>query len=180
MKRDAILLGILAFLMAAPGLAAQEKAQPAKAPAKAPSQAAPPTAKDLNIKEYIALLRKDVRADKAKLMGAMMQLEADQAAKFWPIYKEYEDELGTVNDLRVANILEYARTYTQMTDDKADELVRNAIEFQKQRQELLAKYYGKMKEALGGITAARFLQIEHQLLLIIDLQIDSELPVVGS
>jgi len=32
---------------------------------------------------------------------------------------------------------------------------------------------------LGGVTAARFAQIEHQLLLIIDLQIDSSLPIAG-
>jgi hypothetical protein len=36
-----------------------------------------------------------------------------------------------------------------------------------------------VKQALGGITAARFVQVEDQLLLIIDLQIDSSLPVVG-
>jgi hypothetical protein len=43
----------------------------------------------------------------------------------------------------------------------------------------LAKYYELVKQALGGITAARFVQVEDQLLLIIDLQIDSSLPVVG-
>jgi hypothetical protein len=35
-----------------------------------------------------------------------------------------------------------------------------------------------MKQALGAVLAARFLQIEDQLLLIIDLQIDSSLPIV--
>jgi hypothetical protein len=33
---------------------------------------------------------------------------------------------------------------------------------------------------LGAITAARFVQVEHQLLTIIDLKIASALPVVGS
>jgi hypothetical protein len=32
---------------------------------------------------------------------------------------------------------------------------------------------------LGAVTAARFAQIEEQLLLIIDLQIASSLPIVG-
>ena len=113
-------------------------------------------------------------------MGGVMQLDADDAAKFWPIYKEYQAELDKVNELRVANILEYSKTYTQMTDAKADELIHNAMEFQRQRNELLGKYYSRFKDALGAITAARFVQVEHQLLLIIDLQIASELPVVGS
>jgi hypothetical protein len=36
-----------------------------------------------------------------------------------------------------------------------------------------------MKQALGAVSAARFLQVEHQLLLLIDLQIASSLPIVG-
>jgi hypothetical protein len=36
-----------------------------------------------------------------------------------------------------------------------------------------------VKESLGAVTAARFAQIEDQLLLIIDLQIASSLPIVG-
>ena len=66
-----------------------------------------------------------------------------------------------------------------MTDDKADELIDKAMSYRKQRSELLAKYYEQVKQSLGGITAARFVQVEDQLLLIIDLQIDSSLPVVG-
>jgi hypothetical protein len=66
-----------------------------------------------------------------------------------------------------------------MTDAKADELIQNALNYRKQRSELLAKYYGRVKESLGAVTAARFAQIEDQLLLIIDLQIASSLPIVG-
>jgi hypothetical protein len=43
----------------------------------------------------------------------------------------------------------------------------------------LAKTYDRIKQAIGAITAARFAQVENQLLLIIDLQIASSLPVVG-
>jgi hypothetical protein len=79
----------------------------------------------------------------------------------------------------VANIREYARTYGQMTDEKADELIQNGLKYRKQRSELLAKYYDRVKQQLGATTAARFVQVEDQLLLIIDLQIDSSLPIVG-
>jgi hypothetical protein len=123
-------------------------------------------------------MRADVRQQKAEIMGAVMLLSAPDATKFWPIYSEYDTELTKLNDQRVANIKEYARTYEQMTDEKADELIQNALAYQKQRSELLAKTYDRVKQSLGAITAARFVQIEHQLLLIIDLQVDSSLPVV--
>ncbi len=132
-----------------------------------------------NIQAYIALLRSNVRQQKAEMMGAVMQLSAADAAKFWPIYEQYDKELTKLNDQRVANIQDYASSYDQMTDAKADELIQKAMSYRKQRSELLAKYYQQVKQALGGITAARFIQVEDQLLLIIDLQIDSSLPVVG-
>jgi hypothetical protein len=132
-----------------------------------------------NIQAYVALLRLNVRQQKAEMLGEVMQLSAADAAKFWPIYEKYDEELAKLNDQRVTNIQEYAKSYDQMTDQKADELIQKAMSYRKQRSELLAKYYGQVKQTLGGITAARFVQVEDQLLLIIDLQIDSSLPVVG-
>jgi hypothetical protein len=168
------------FLILARSASAQSAAAGGGDKPAAQTAAKPATPQSLNTQEYITLLRKNVRGEKAKLMGAVMLLDADDAARFWPIYKEYDGELAKLNDMRVSNIHDYAENYMQMTDGKADELVRNAFDFQKQRDELLAKYYGKVKDSLGAVTAARFVQVEHQLLLIIDLQIASELPVVGS
>jgi hypothetical protein len=165
---------VLPTLAASPGWA--QEATPKPTPKAAAST---PSARQQNIDEYIKLMRSDVRQQKAEMMGVMMALSAADAAKFWPIYNEYDAELTKLNDGRVANIKEYARTYNQMTDEKADELIKNAMAYQNQRSELLAKTYDRVKDALGGITAARFVQVEHQLLLIIDLQIDSQLPIVG-
>jgi hypothetical protein len=174
----AMCFSLLLLVLVAPALLAQTKPETEKTPPKAAAKTQ--TAQEENIEEYIKLLRQNVGAEKAKLMGQVMQLDAEDAAKFWPLYRDYSADLDKINDLRVANIQEYSRTYTQMTDDKADELIKNAMEYQKQRFQLLAKYYGLMKDQLGAITAARFIQVEHQLLLIIDLKVDSSLPVVGS
>jgi hypothetical protein len=177
-KRIAVWLPIFMLFAICPAALAQAKAQSQGATAQsAPSQLT--AAQKKNIQAYVELMRADVRDQKAEIMGSMMQLNIDDAAKFWPIYSEYDAELTKLNNLRVENITDYAENYSNMTDAKADELVQSALNYQKQRSELLAKYYEKMKEALGAVTAARFLMIEHQLLLIIDLQIASSLPIVG-
>lgn len=160
-------------LLATPGRA-QTMNQNSKAESSAETES-----QSKNLQVYIDLLRKDVRQEKAELMGAILALSAADAAKFWPIFSEYDKELTKLNDQRVENIKEYARVYDQMTDEKADELIQKSLNYQKQRAELLAKTYDRVKQAVGAITAARFAQIEHQLLLIIDLQITSSLPIVG-
>ena len=168
---------VLAAMALVPAARAQEGAQPAQTAGETDTPSN--SYAQENIQEYIELMRSDVRQRKAETLATLMQLSAADAAKFWPIDAEYEAELIKLNDLRVANIREYARTYDQMTNEKADELIQNAITYRKQRAELVAKYYERVKQAVGATTAARFFQIEDQLLSIIDLQIDSGLPIVG-
>ena len=177
-KSRLFILAVSIGLASTPPVLAQENSAKPATSSKAGSSSA--SAEDQNIKEYVALLRKDVRSQKSAVMSQMMQLDPDQAAKFWPIYRDYDADLTKLNDMRVANIKEYAASYSNLTDAKADELVHNAMSYQKQRAELLASYYDKMKDALGAVMAARFLMVESQMLLIIDLQIDSALPIAGS
>jgi hypothetical protein len=110
--------------------------------------------------------------------GGVMVLSARDAAKFWPIYSEYDTQLTKLNDQRVENIKEYARSYEQMTDKKADELIQKSLTYQEQRVELLTQTDDKVMQTLGAVAAARFAQVEHQLLLIIDLQFASSLPII--
>jgi len=166
---------LLLMLVATPGFA-QTQTQTTEKKAAASPEA---DAQEKNLQAYIDLLRTNVRQQKAEIMGAVMLLSADDAAKFWPIYTEYDAELTKLNNQRVENIKEYARNYTQMTDEKANELIQKSLAYQKQRSELFARTYDRVKQAVGGVTAARFAQVENQLLLIIDLQIASSLPIVG-
>jgi hypothetical protein len=178
-KRISVRLWLFLFLALSPVAFAQGTAQTQSTEKQiAPSPAKSTPDKDKNVQEYIELLRSDIRQQKAQIMGSVLKLDVDDAAKFWPIYSEYDAESTKLNNLRLANIQEYARSYDQMTDAKADELIQNALEYRKRRAELLAKYYGRVKASLGSVQAARFLQIEDQMLMIIDLQITSTLPLV--
>jgi hypothetical protein len=173
LKRSFDAITILLFVVSVSALHAQNKPSPSEtATSTGPSSQ--------NLDAYVALLRKDVRSQKSEVMSEVMQLDPEQAAKFWPIYRDYDAELTKINDLRVANIKEYAASYNQMTDAKADDLIRNGLAYRKQRMELLTKYYERVKQEMGAVTAARFVQVEDQLLMIIDLQIASALPIAGT
>lgn len=165
--------------MVAPRCIAQTAA-PTAAPASKAQRSPEADTKKKNLDVYIALMRRDVRQEKAEIMGSMMELSAQDSAKFWPIYSDYDTELAKLNDQRVQNIKDYVQSYNDMTDEKADKLMQNVVAYQKARAELLAKTYERVREALGGVQAARFGMVEHQLLAIIDLQVVSSLPLAGS
>jgi len=135
---------------------------------------------DQNLRADIELLRSDVRANTAEIVRVMMQLDDKDAAVFWPIYRDYESELSKLYDEKVAGIMDYADHYLQMTDAKADDLATRALQWEDQRTDLKKKYYERFKKALSPITAARFLQIENQILMLVDLQVASSLPIIES
>jgi hypothetical protein len=145
--------------------------------AQSTSQAAPDS-RELNLLAYAELLRSDVRTQKVAIITQMMGFTESEDAAFWPVYREYDVELSKLGDERVRLIEEYASHYEQMTDAAADKIALKALEIEGRRHELKAKYYDRMKKVLPAKTAARFLQVENQLLMLIDLQIASSLPVV--
>ena len=156
----------LAMLSAATGASAQ--------------QAAPTAAdtKDANLRAYVELLRSDVRGQKVAFITELMEFsEADDKA-FWPIYRAYDTELSAINDERVNGIEEFARSYGKLDDALADKLATKSLELEGRRTALKQKYYDRFKTAMSATTAARFLQLENQLLLIVDLQIAASLPIV--
>ena len=137
-----------------------------------------PSDQDLNIRAYIELLRSDVKSEATAIVAEVMQLDDKEGAVFWPIYREYELQLSKQWDNKLELIHKYADKYDSMSDDLADQLARGALELEQARLNLKQQYYERMKQALSAKTAARFLQINNQILMLIDLQVASALPVV--
>jgi hypothetical protein len=134
--------------------------------------------REQNFREYVTLLRTDVKAERKNIITQMMQFDADDAAVFWPIFQEYDTELTEIGDGRVQLIMDYARNYENLSDDQADMLMTKAFELEGQRAVLKKKYFDRMKKAIGAGQAAKFYLIENQLQHIVDLQISAELPTV--
>ncbi len=171
---------LIAAVVALCGAAAQAQTSSkpaAKAVGLGKSEAA--SNEDMNIRAYIELLRTDIRKEKTQITGDVMQLDADQSAKFWPIYKEFETDFSALGNKVVAVIKDYAENYLKMTDEVADGIANQILAIELQRNELKKKYYERFKSALGAIAATRFLQVENQLERLVDLQVAAGLPVIS-
>jgi hypothetical protein len=151
---------------------------PVKSPSTQKSPASLLTDQEKNFRAYIELLRSDVKKNKTQIVGQVMQLDAEDAAKFWPIYTEFEAEYTEFGYGVLALILNYAANYNDMTPQVADQLAIKLFDLEQERNDLKRKYYQRFKAALDPITAARFLQVENQIERILDLQIASQLPVI--
>lgn len=144
----------------------------------APAQTTPDTDEEKNIQAYIALLRKDVRKAKSQVISEVMQFDSGQAAKFWPIYKEFETESAKIGDAIEALVKDYVANYDQMTPQIADGLATKLLDVEQTRHDLKKKYYARLKASLDAVTAARFLQVENQLEKLLDLRLAAQLPAM--
>jgi hypothetical protein len=133
--------------------------------------------RERNLRAYTELLRSDLRTQKVALITEVMQFTEAEDQAFWPVYREYEKELALLNDERLQGIETYAKVYDALTDESASSLIVKALDLEARRTALKQKYYGRLKTVMSPRTAARVLQIENQIGLIIDLQIASALPV---
>jgi hypothetical protein len=73
---------------------------------------------------------------------------------------------------------EYAANYGSMTNDKVQSLARRSFELQKQRVDLREAYFKRISQAVSPKTAARFVQVEDRIDLLLNLQLASNIPMV--
>ena len=127
--------------------------------------------------QYLELIRQDLKTAKTAYMTEGMALTTEQGDVFWPIYREYQAELSKIGDRRIANIKDYAEHYEAMTGEKASEIIKKSFKNRKDTLGLLEKAAKKVSKELDPVTAARFIQVENTLNLLIDLQLAGEIPL---
>jgi type IV pilus biogenesis protein CpaD/CtpE len=138
----------------------------------------PARSKELNTQAYIQLLHADLSAKKEQIVRETMELNDQQSAIFWPIYREYQAAQTKLTADKLAIVADYSQNFSTMTDEKADQLAQRVMQLDEKRMALRERYYAAMKKALSSTIAVRFFQVEHQLQLIVDLQISANLPII--
>ena len=159
------------FLLSVPGSNAQATAEPTSAQAPTPSQ-------QQELDKDVHLLRQDIRAKKKKLIAANLQLTADQATKFWPVYDQYTADLVKINNAKYDLIKEYAQNWGTMTDDQALSMLKRSLDVDAQVNQLRQRYVPIFNKVVPGKTTATFFQLDRRIQSMIDLQLGSQLPLV--
>lgn len=130
------------------------------------------------IDQDVDLLRKDVRSQKKQIIAANLKLTDTEAEKFWPIYDQYTADLVKINDAKYGAIKEYVQNYDTLTDDRATALTKQIIAVDGQVAQLREKYVPIVNKVLSGKKTALFFQLDRRLVMLIDIQLATQLPMV--
>ena len=126
----------------------------------------------------IALLRKDLRSQKKQIVAANMNLTDKEAEQFWPIFEKYTDELMAINNKKYAALKEYAQSYDSLTNEQAEKLTRDALEVDQSVAQLRVRYIPIFEKVISPKKTAAFIQLDRRLVLLIDMQLSSSVPLV--
>lgn len=135
-------------------------------------------APDTSLENAIALVRTDVRANKAQLLGRALALPDSESQVFWPLYRQFEAETAKLWDDRLKLVRDYVDAYDTLSDARARELVQRAFDIDERRVKLNRSTYKAMAKKLPGKTVAHFFQLDGFLNRVIELKVVSALPEI--
>lgn len=127
---------------------------------------------------YIDILKKDIQAEAKMLVGENLEMTEDQANVFWPLYDEYDAELLDLSNERLDIISSYMLDYYDLSDEKAETLVNQAMDIEQKRLDLKRKYITKMNKVLPQKLVGKFFQIDGYLQTLLTIQRQSSIPFI--
>ena len=122
--------------------------------------------------------RKDLQDMKKLIVSANMQLTEAEAVKFWPVYDDYTRETMRMNDIKMALIEDYARSYNTLTDAQAQGLTRRMLDADDAVVQLRFKYFPIFSKVLPAKKTALFMQLDRRLGLMMDMELVKQIPMV--
>lgn len=131
-----------------------------------------------NTDRVLEQLRKDARTEVNAIIGGNMKFSSDEAAKFWPLYKTYEERRKALVDERLAIIKDYAQNFTAMSDAKAADLMQRALGLEEKTAAAKRAFLAELSKALPAKTVARFYQVHSRIDMMVDLMFAQEIPLV--
>ena len=136
------------------------------------------TATGVDVEKDIALLRRNLRSEKKKIIALNVPLTETEATKFWPVYDEYAAEMTRHYDEFYSIIKEYAANQKTLTDPQALSMIKRWAAIQVELSQTRQKFIPVVEKVITGRKAALFFQLDRRLYALMDLQISSQIPLL--
>lgn len=133
-------------------------------------------AQDLN--SQIAAVRAQDEADRQTMVAATLNLSDADGAAFWPMYRDYRNEMGKAGDRTWKLLIEFADKYEAMTDADASKMLDEVLSIEKQQNEIKTKWMKAMRKKIPAATVARFYQVDNKIDTLLRVNAAAGVPLV--
>ena len=127
----------------------------------------------------LQIIHEKLKADKKLIVAKYMELTESEAAKFWPIYEDYQKDLQGTNDRLQKLLQSYATDYknNSLTDEKAKKLLDEWIAIEQEEGNRRSSFAPKVLQVLPPKKAARYLQIENEYRILLRYDLAATVPL---
>jgi hypothetical protein len=127
----------------------------------------------------IDMLQSAFGMQKDEIVKAFVQPTKENADAFMALYNEYEVKRKEIGKKRIAVLEKYAEIWENITDEQADEIMKEVLAINLEYDKLIKSYYNKIKKVSGAKVATQFYQVETYILTYIRYTIYESIPFVG-
>jgi hypothetical protein len=130
--------------------------------------------------DNLQIIHEKLKADKKLIVSKYMELTESEAAKFWPVFEEYQKDLQKSNERLLRMLQSYAADYKgkSLTDEKAKALLDEWIAIEQEEGKRRSAHAPKVLQALPAKKAARYLQIENEYRILLRYELAATVPLV--
>jgi len=129
-------------------------------------------------KDTMSIVRDAVKSNKQAFIAVYMDLSESEAKAFWPAYDNYQKDLGEINQRKGKLIADYAKDYHALSDEKGEELLKEALSIEEAMVKLKKSHLKKFKAVLSPKKVARYYQLENKIQAVIGFQLADRIPLV--
>ena len=143
----------------------------------AAQQYTPAAASTPTIDEALKAVRADLQASRADIVAKNVPLTADQAAKFWPAFAEYQKEQNVIMDEQLKGIQKFVDSYQTLDDAGALGLINAHFDRDNRMNAVRQKWLAEFQKIVPTKLAVRVMQIDRRISLAQQIQIAAHIPL---
>jgi hypothetical protein len=128
--------------------------------------------------DEIELTRTVIQAGRQVIVAANMGLTDEEGQRFWPLYRQYRQDLAKNGDRRIALITTFADNYENLSEGTAEWMVKEFLAIEKLEAEVKSQWIPRFREVLSAKRVALLFQIENKLDAIINYELADSIPLV--
>jgi hypothetical protein len=122
------------------------------------------------------LVRSAFKLEKKEQVASFMRLRDSDAAKFWPIYNEYETSRSAIGDRRIKLLQQYATAYEKRDTAAAEKLWKESSAIQRSEISLREKYADILRKRISSSVALNFFMVEDYISTAVKVQLYNSIP----
>ena len=120
------------------------------------------------------------RAERKATVGANMNLTAEEAARFWPVYDAYEAKMDKIEDRHVRELKEFAANYNNLSDADAEKKLDEVIAIAQSRLDVQKEFIQRFRAVVSPVKVTRFYQIDNKIQALIQCDLAQLVPLAQS